>query len=367
MNRTRKRILQVLDGVAHVPDLGKDILIVFDDEENYYRYVSYYYPEGGEYAFSGGMHISTGCSHFVTVKADLRSIEPVIAHEMTHGCVAHLPLPRWLDEGLAVNTERRLADSGRAQYTPQQMHEKHLVFWGDTEVQQFWSGESFFRADDGIFFFRMISPASWSNRWRRIGTSSSGLFSRPIVLMRVRLPHGSSSASSWMVTFARCLAETRPLPGCPIRQCGRTMPTADSNPVLGLAQRTVRLSPYTPEWASLFQVEAQAIRRVLGPLVLDVQHVGSTAIPGMTSKPILDIAVGVAKLDDFARALRRSRNWAMNMRTGPDWNTTRYSARAWFVLTLCMSSNTPARNGMTISGSETDCATTLQRLPRTRS
>ena len=30
-------------------------------------------------------------------------------HEMTHGSVAHLPLPLWLNEGLAVNTERRLA------------------------------------------------------------------------------------------------------------------------------------------------------------------------------------------------------------------------------------------------------------------
>lgn len=149
VDRTRKRIVQVLEGIAQIPLLGKDLVIAFDDQETYYRYVSYYYPKGGEFAFSGGMQISTGCSHFVTVKRDLRTIEPVIAHEMTHGCVAHLPLPLWLNEGLAVNTERRLAGSGSSRYTPQELRKKHRAFWGMEEAQQFWSGDSFDRTDDG--------------------------------------------------------------------------------------------------------------------------------------------------------------------------------------------------------------------------
>ena len=41
--------------------------------------MSYYYAEDGEFATSAGMHISAGCSHFVTRKADLSAIEPVIA------------------------------------------------------------------------------------------------------------------------------------------------------------------------------------------------------------------------------------------------------------------------------------------------
>src|SRR5689334_22167942 len=106
IDRTRRRILRVLDGIAQVAPWGKDLLIVFDDEETYYRYVSYYYDEDGEFATSAGMHICAGCSHFVTRKGDLSAIEPVIAHEMTHGCVAHLPLPLWLNEGIAVNTEQ---------------------------------------------------------------------------------------------------------------------------------------------------------------------------------------------------------------------------------------------------------------------
>ena len=133
--KTLKKITILLDGIAHIPEWGKDILIVFDDEDIYYRYVSHYYPEAGEFAGSSGMYINSGCGHFVTVKADLRAIEPVIAHELTHSCVSHLPIPAWLNEGLAVNTEHRLSPSGPSVFTPRQMHEKHRQFWGETEIQ----------------------------------------------------------------------------------------------------------------------------------------------------------------------------------------------------------------------------------------
>ncbi len=148
MGRTLQRVIKLLDGIARMPSMGKDLLLVFDDDEAYYRYVSFYYPDAGEFAFSGGMHIDAGCSHYVTVKNDLRVIEPIIAHEMTHGCVGHLPLPAWLNEGLAVNIERRLAPTPST-HTPQQLRAKHLAFWGEEEVQEFWSGKSFLRADDG--------------------------------------------------------------------------------------------------------------------------------------------------------------------------------------------------------------------------
>lgn len=149
MGKTLRRIVHMLDGVAQIPEWGKDILIVFDDDDAYYRYVSHYYPEAGEFAGSSGMYINAGCGHFVTAKADLRAIEPVIAHELTHSCVSHLPVPAWLNEGLAVNTEHRLSPPGPPMFTPRQMHDKHQRFWGDAEIQEFWSGKSFLRNDDG--------------------------------------------------------------------------------------------------------------------------------------------------------------------------------------------------------------------------
>jgi len=168
MSRTRSRIMRLLSGVARVPEWGKDILIVVEDEDTYYRYVSRYYPEDGEFAGSSGMHISTGCSHFVTMKADLRAIEPVIAHEMTHGCLGHLPIPAWLNEGIAVNTEHRLCPPPRPLFTPGEMHEKHLQFWGKAEIQQFWSGRSFLRSDDGnmlSYDLARILVAQFSSEW----------------------------------------------------------------------------------------------------------------------------------------------------------------------------------------------------------
>ena len=149
MEKTLKRVAHTLDGIAAISPLGKDILIVFDDEDSYYRYVAAYYPDAGEFAFSGGMHIDAGCSHYVTVRGDLHAIEPVIAHEMTHGLLGHLPLPLWLNEGIAVNTEQRLTRMGASKYTPQELRQMHLAFWGEEELQQFWSGKSFQRMDDG--------------------------------------------------------------------------------------------------------------------------------------------------------------------------------------------------------------------------
>ena len=149
MERTYKRIMHVLKGVAEAPPWDQDLLIVFDDQDAYYRYASRYYRGGGEFATSSGMHISRGRSHFITTRADLTVVEPVIAHEMTHGCVAHLPLPLWLNEGLAVNTERRLAGRAPQRFTPEEMHAKLQRFFGEDEVQEFWSGKSFQRTDDG--------------------------------------------------------------------------------------------------------------------------------------------------------------------------------------------------------------------------
>lgn len=171
MSRTRKRVMRLLDGIAQVPEWGKDILIVFEDEDTYYRYVSRYYHEDGEFAGSSGMHINAGCSHFVTRKDDLRAVEPVIAHEMTHGCLSHLPIPAWLNEGIAVNTEQRLCPPPPAPlFAPWEMHEKHLRFWDEAKIQQFWSGKSFLRNDDGnmlSYDLARILVAQFSSEWEK--------------------------------------------------------------------------------------------------------------------------------------------------------------------------------------------------------
>ncbi|MFZ2988357.1 hypothetical protein [Ideonella sp.] len=149
ISTARQRVSRVLGELAQIPRNERSILIVFDSEEDYYHYVSIYYPSEGEFAFSGGMYIHAGCPHFVVVRADLSNIEPVIAHELTHSALAHLELPKWLDEGLAVNTEHRVAGANRLRHTPHELHHMHQRFWNAERIQEFWSGASFDRTDDG--------------------------------------------------------------------------------------------------------------------------------------------------------------------------------------------------------------------------
>jgi GrpB-like predicted nucleotidyltransferase (UPF0157 family) len=66
---------------------------------------------------------------------------------------------------------------------------------------------------------------------------------------------------------------------------------------IGLEPGVVRLCVYNPEWPVLFEQEKQRLLSVLVGQVLDVQHIGSTSIPGCTAKPILDIAIAVQNFE----------------------------------------------------------------------
>lgn len=70
---------------------------------------------------------------------------------------------------------------------------------------------------------------------------------------------------------------------------------------LGLQRGKVKLAPYHPEWIGLFQVEKEAIQGTFGDEVIGIEHIGSTAIPGMIAKPILDFMVAVNSLDGYER------------------------------------------------------------------
>lgn len=60
------------------------------------------------------------------------------------------------------------------------------------------------------------------------------------------------------------------------------------------------LVPYRTSWSELFEAEAHAFRAQFGALALRIEHVGSTAVPGLAAKPIIDIQVSVASLTPLA-------------------------------------------------------------------
>ena len=75
--------------------------------------------------------------------------------------------------------------------------------------------------------------------------------------------------------------------------------------MLGCERHLVRLVPYQPAWAELFKQEAEALRNALGDHVVRVEHVGSTAVPGLAAKPIIDIAVAIESFEGAAACVGR--------------------------------------------------------------
>ncbi len=65
---------------------------------------------------------------------------------------------------------------------------------------------------------------------------------------------------------------------------------------LGLKRKKVELTSYKPIWKRLYKKEEKLLLKTLGKDILDIQHIGSTSVPGVKSKPIIDIAVGVKSL-----------------------------------------------------------------------
>jgi len=70
-------------------------------------------------------------------------------------------------------------------------------------------------------------------------------------------------------------------------------------PSLGLKRGGVTLVPHDPEWVREFEHQEKLLRYHVGHLVDDIQHVGSTSIPGLRAKPILDIAIAIPDRDRF--------------------------------------------------------------------
>jgi GrpB-like predicted nucleotidyltransferase (UPF0157 family) len=57
--------------------------------------------------------------------------------------------------------------------------------------------------------------------------------------------------------------------------------------------------PYDPTWPARFEAERAAIAEAIGESsVYGIHHVGSTAVPGLAAKPIIDVLVGVRSLDE---------------------------------------------------------------------
>ncbi|NVJ60937.1 MAG: hypothetical protein HWE27_11135 [Gammaproteobacteria bacterium] len=141
------RILSTLPGITKPVKEGKLPVMLFENKEEYYRYVEQYYSEG-EFSMSAGMCIFKPLIHFCMPYDDLDVLEPTIIHELTHAYTSHLPLPVWLSEGLATNIEHRFYNTFHTSSAFEQI-EKHQQFWNDQTIEKFLSGQLFSEPGEG--------------------------------------------------------------------------------------------------------------------------------------------------------------------------------------------------------------------------
>ena len=64
LENTLDRVLTTLDGIASDEGYGKHVVMIFRTLDQYYSYISYFYPEEGEFATSGGIYVNRGYGHF---------------------------------------------------------------------------------------------------------------------------------------------------------------------------------------------------------------------------------------------------------------------------------------------------------------
>jgi hypothetical protein len=176
--RARRSIGKALNGLVSTGGLGPHVILVFETDDEYYEYIAPFYAEGGHYAVSAGVHLNAGYGHFALPLREPDLLETVVAHELTHALVSHLPIPRWLNEGIAVNLESALCPRYARRLEPSWL-ERHQTWWDPETVQEYWSGQAFHRPDKyselsyELAWVSVRSLAEDYERFRQFATDAS--------------------------------------------------------------------------------------------------------------------------------------------------------------------------------------------------
>jgi hypothetical protein len=120
---------------------GKHVVLLFEEDDDYYQYVSYFYREG-LHPTSGGCLLTRDYVHIAIPRYPNMDLRRILAHELTHNCLVHLQLPTWLNEGLAQWFDRSFSRYPR-DLLEGDLRERHFAFWNPTTIQKFWAGTSF--------------------------------------------------------------------------------------------------------------------------------------------------------------------------------------------------------------------------------
>ena len=76
---------------------------------------------------------------------------------------------------------------------------------------------------------------------------------------------------------------------------------------------SVAIVPYQPKWPAVFQTIGTALRHALGDTARRIDHIGSTAVPGLAAKDRIDVQIAVEDLSSVGTLRSRSRRWVMKL------------------------------------------------------
>jgi hypothetical protein len=149
LEHSLRTVLSNLPGIACDEGYGRHAVLVLTSMDHYYGYLDWFHPPGGSYPFTGGMYLDAGYGHFVLPWSNLVDAERTVAHELTHACLSHLPIPQWLNEGMARVMEG-IATGGPGRLLTIEELRDQRGYWNAETIQLFWSGGSFHMPVDGF-------------------------------------------------------------------------------------------------------------------------------------------------------------------------------------------------------------------------
>lgn len=129
----------------------------------------------------------------------------------------------------------------------------------------------------------VAAPHYHTGRWPRLTSDDKGC------RRETRRSRALGIAPGW---------QTQRLP----RQARETMKKTIEQRVAELTREEVAITPYQPRWLRLLEEEARHLRHVLPSSILRrIEHFGSTAVRGLSAKPIIDILVEISRPDEVKR------------------------------------------------------------------
>jgi hypothetical protein len=146
--QTLSRYFEDFGDIAEFGPASKMPIIALSQADDYYKLISAFFEEG-TYGLSSGLFVRRGVGFFIFPNEEMWALEAVIAHELLHAVMTHLPIPAWLNEGLAVNAEFRYGNRVMDPRRRDDLVPHHRAYWDEPKLQDFLSGELFSSATEG--------------------------------------------------------------------------------------------------------------------------------------------------------------------------------------------------------------------------